>query len=193
MAEEHNLFDVLARAHMVECPECGEENPRHGGACTECGTELAVPEEEPEPAVSVMAGVERPVAEGGIPVEKIPLEEAGNLIKCRRAHDGALEGSMELEEYAKLVNGVFQASHTAVEMFKLPQVKKRIRDENLPPEQMALVEETEETIYQWHEGMKLMKRFVTSGNLEDVEKGYQIVEECMEILDEIQDDALSFL
>ncbi|MBI3929635.1 MAG: zinc ribbon domain-containing protein [Armatimonadetes bacterium] len=190
--KEQSLFEVLAQAHMVECPGCGTENPRHDGTCIECGAELPAAVEEPEPGVSVMMGTERPdPAQGGIPVEKIPLDEAGNLIKCRRAHDGILDGTMELEEYAELIHQVFQVSDTAVKLLQLPQVRKKIQEENLPPEQLQLVQETEETVIRWNEGMKLMKQFVTSRRPEDVQQGFKIVEECMLILDDIQDDALS--
>ncbi|MBI3928116.1 MAG: hypothetical protein HY319_21415 [Armatimonadetes bacterium] len=206
MFREDDVFSAIARIQMTACPECGQQIPRYGDQCDECGHVLEAPHKEEEPAVSMLADAPRgrPVVEiNGEIVEldieysqippadyKIPLAESKNLIKVRQAKDGILSGTMDLEEYARRVNEVAEVAFLACEMLKLPAVHKQI-EENAIEGDDEMIADTERTLHDWLAGMKRMRRYLASQDLRDVVEGFQAVEECMIRMDSIQDRALS--
>ncbi len=201
-----NVFETLAQANTTECPECRAEISRHEEVCEHCGLYLEPEAEEPEPHLNVYndAPKPRPVVEiNGRMVElsidhsdipptdhKIPLEESKNLIKVRQAYEGALNGTMEMPEYAQRVNAVAEVAFLACQMLKLPAVRRQIEATALEGDE-ELIAACEEATADWLEGMKRMRRYIGSGDLNDVIEGFELVEEAMIFMDTIQDRALA--
>lgn len=178
-------WEAIRQISSLECPECGAEVRRSETACSACGAALPELEEETEVPLSVMAGGEE--KQGGRHA-KIPLEQSANLLKLRRAKEGILDGSLDLEGYKALVEEVLHVAHLGVEIFKTPAVKSRTA--GLPADELELVKRSEAEAKNLHRAVQQMARFLESGDPGDVETGFREVEAAYGRIDEIQDQAL---
>lgn len=123
--------------------------------------------------------------------EKIPLEQSPNLLLAREAAEQIRNDEIDPEEYLEKIMQVAQVAENGIKLFSAEVVKKET--EKLPPEQQQMVREFEEQVYVLKEGTDLMAAYVDSGNIDDLDRGLQLVEQSMAAVDKIQDRAIDLM
>lgn len=124
---------------------------------------------------------------GGM-TEKIPLEEAANLLLARQAAALIRKDEISAEEYLEMIFEVAQVADNGIKLFSTEVVKKET--EKLPEDQQELVRDFEEQVYVLKEGTDLMASYIETNNIDDLDRGLQLVEQSMLAVDQIQDRAL---
>lgn len=183
--ESDSPWDVLSRAATVECPACGARNPARTLECEACSEPLPEWEEEEAP-VSVMMGEG---LQADQQFQKIPLEQAENLLKLQRARDGILSGQMSKDDYRVAVAEVLRVARLAVEVFSSPAVENARN--SLPPDQAAMIDRTKAETVRMLEGVERMMKYTESDDAGDAQQGYQLVYEAMVGMDKVQDEAMA--
>ncbi len=119
---------------------------------------------------------------------KVPLEQAGNLIKLRKAADGLLEGRLTTQDYMNVLRPMQKALENGIKLIQTDAVASQIAA--LPEDQKALFLETQALIGILLEGISQMMRFQETGNQADVLEGLERIEAAFQELDEVQDEAI---
>jgi hypothetical protein len=140
--------------------------------------------EEDGPSLNILSGE----AATGFGFEKIPLEKAGNLVLLREAAAQIRHDEISAEEFVEKVMQVLDLAENGIKLFSSEALKKETA--KLPPEQIELVALFEQQIYAVKEGTTLMASYADSGLIDDLDRGLEMVERALQIVDEIQDQAM---
>ncbi|MFA5506038.1 MAG: hypothetical protein WC314_21295 [Vulcanimicrobiota bacterium] len=122
------------------------------------------------------------------PYFKVPLEQASNLILIRRAVADLKSGAITRERYVAIIRPFVQPLQNGLQLMETDVVKNKISE--IPEEQRVIFQWMHERLAQLSEGMNLLFSYRDSGQMSDVDRGLQIVEEAMKALDQIQDAAI---
>ncbi|MBT9584970.1 hypothetical protein IV102_16625 [bacterium] len=167
---------------MAEHIEQPEEDDGWGAVAQ--AFEQAEDQEDDGPPLNILSGE----ASSGFEFEKIPLDKAGNLVLLREAAEQIRHDEISAEEFVEKVMQVTELAENGIKLFASEALKKETA--KLPPEQIELVNLFEKQIYAVKEGTTLMASYADSGNIDDLDRGLDIVERALQIVDEIQDDAI---
>lgn len=122
------------------------------------------------------------------PFYKIPLEKAGNLIKLRMVSAGIADGTVARDKFLAVVRNFMKPLGDGLKLLESDAVAKQIED--MPEEQINVFYHLQEQLDVLLEGLEIMWKYKQSSDLEDVEKGMELVEQAMVSLDDIQDHAI---
>jgi hypothetical protein len=122
--------------------------------------------------------------------DKIPLEEAENLLLLRAAAADARLDRIGRAEFLVRVQQVARVAVNGIKLFNNPGFRAFYDD--LPPEQIAVFEVFEDQVYSLKEATDLMARYADSGAIEDLDEGLAMAERCMAAVDKAQDRAGEF-
>lgn len=123
-----------------------------------------------------------------LPNEKVPLEQSANLVLMREAAAAIRRDQITPEEYLAKVKQVALVADNGIKLFSAEIVKKETA--KLPEEEQELIAQFEAQVYVLKEGTDLMKLYIESGNIDDLDNGLALVEKSMAMVDSVQDRAL---
>lgn len=122
------------------------------------------------------------------PYHKVPLEKAKNLLKLRRCVDAVVEGRMSKQDFLNSIRPMARSLENGLKLAESPAVRRQL--DELSDEEYNVFLQAQDSIELMHSGMKRMLRYKETDDLQDVEEGMNIVENCFEELDEVQDEAI---
>lgn len=184
MSEESgdDPWAVLSRIAMIECEGCGHQNSRSLSHCEECDAELDLGEDE-GPGINILTGGGRAVK-----LEKTPLDKAKHLATIRKLYEQAMEGTVSDSEYKATVTQYYQMVNYAHEYLKSNRAKSTVLDDLQAPDR-ALADRLLDQVEQLYSGLSLMKKYIDSKSLDDLQQGFLAYEAAMLAVSKIQGDA----
>lgn len=139
--------------------------------------------EEDSAPVDVTEGSRRRGSDG----EKIPLENAGNLIKVREAREKLLAGDSSAELFCEAVGQVLKTMMELLSLYELPQVQAQL--EQADEAQRAVAEKCRVDLETIAEGLEQMMDGADTGDQTLLDTGFARVEAGYQALDATQDAA----
>jgi hypothetical protein len=119
---------------------------------------------------------------------RIPVEQSLHLRLLREAAAGIRHGEIDGEEFLAKVQYVGMVAHEGLKLLATPWMAKQFGQ--LPPAELALVEAFEEQALALVEATELMAAYLDSGNVDDLDRGLAMAEQCMLQVDQVQDEAV---
>lgn len=160
-----------------------QETPADDWQVLSKAVEDARGEEDDGPSVNILS------SEGlVVEIEKIPLEQAANLIIAREAAALIRRDEISLDEYLERMSQVAEVADNGVKLFSAEVVQKEL--EKLPEEQRELIGEFARQVHKVKEGVDLMFSFADTGDIDELDRGLEMIEQAMLASDQIQDQAI---
>ena len=147
-----------------------------------------IDEPDEDPVLNVLEGGGDPALDGEDALVKVPLEQAKNLIKLRRLTQELEEGSRSKDDFLNGIRPMHRSLENGIKLVTTPAVQRQLAD--LDEVEREIFDDTHAAIKVLMSGIARMLSYKETENLDDVRAGLQIVEESMQELDEIQDEAI---
>lgn len=136
-------------------------------------------------ALDVSERVGRSAAES---FEKVPLEQARNLMEIRRLADGVRDGSITIEVYRTRLKAMVRGLEEGLKIFKSDAVAQHLQQ--IPPDQQPYFLATAKLVETLVVGGQQMLRYPETRQISDVDQGMAMIEQGFQELDEMQAKAL---
>ncbi|MDQ7822202.1 MAG: hypothetical protein RDV48_05345 [Candidatus Eremiobacteraeota bacterium] len=182
--EEGGFWSRISGSDRIMCDNCGHGNPHGAEICEECSTPLPGEGDDEETLNTVIGEVTGSHGK----MKKVPLQDAKHLKNLRKACEGVEAGTMTKDEYRQVVRPIYTMTQMGVNLFKSDVVKKKLDD--LPPEEVELVKNTQNELERYHDGVSLMLGYIEIGNPAMARAGFNTVEDALTKLDRLQDRAI---
>lgn len=146
-----------------------------------------IDEPEEDPVLNVLEGGHEEL-DGENPLVKVPLEKARNLVKIRRLATQLEEGAISKDEFLNGIRPMHRSLENGLKLVKSKAVQKQLAE--LDQVEREIFDETQAAIRLLMSGIGRMLQYKETESLDDVAAGLQTVEQAMQELDEIQDEAI---
>lgn len=144
--------------------------------------------EDDEAPLDVSESFDSPEGGAEDPFHKVPLEQASNLIRLRRAVAAVKSGQMTVDKFTATVKSFIQPLEDGIHLMQSAPVQKQIAE--LPEDQLPIFTHLSENLKQLLGGLKTLANYKQSEDPADLDNGMSIIEDAMVGLDQTQDQAI---